>query len=202
MDKLPQQLIEVSQIPKSERHPLIFERYAQLAVGEVLGLLTDHEPQNLRHEFLRDHPGTHQWQAERLASGQFQVLITKLASTPAPRVMTNTEQLLSEQTGKDLNGAIWKLEPSARQLDANIIALAPGEQIGEHIGADLDVLLHVVDGAGTLHTETATISLAPGDVVYLPARAQRQFCAGASGLSYLSVHQRKGTLGLMPKMRE
>lgn len=201
MDFTEQQLIDVRQIPKPDRHPLIFTRYDQLPLGQSLRLLADHEPVNLRKEFTRDHPGTHRWQAAEQPDGLWQVVITKDASTPAPRIMANSQHLNADAASQDLNGAIWKLEPTQRQLDANIIALAAGAHIGEHIGPELDVILHVISGEGTLRTETETLTLSPADVVYLPARARRQFTAGAQGLRYLSVHQRKRTLGLMPTLR-
>lgn len=201
MNPNPEQLIDVRDIPKPERHPLIFGRYQQLQVGESLYLHADHEPQNLRQEFERDHPGTYRWEAEELTVGHWQVRITKEAATPAPRIMTNSKDLGSATSDTDLNGAIWKLEPSERQLDANIIALSAGEEIGEHLGPDLDVLLHIISGSGTLETETERLNLTPGDVVYLPARARRRFIAADEGLRYFSVHQRKRTLGLMPTLR-
>lgn len=193
------QVLDVRDIPKPERHPKIMAAYNALPTAGQLTLLNDHEPVNLHKEFERNLPGTYSWQAVQTVSGDWEVTISKLASTPAPRIMTNTASL-SEETGSQ-DGAIWKLEPDARDLDANIIALQPEQQIGEHFGPDLDVLIHVFAGTGTLHTETESISLKLGDVLYLPARSRRQFVAGAHGLKYFSVHQRKKTLGLMPTLR-
>ncbi|WP_345469301.1 cupin domain-containing protein [Glutamicibacter ectropisis] len=114
-----------------------------------------------------------------------------------PMRMANTTQLPAGEH----NGALWKLEPAARDLDANVISLAPGEQIGEHQGPALDVLLHVFAGSGVLHTATGALELAVGDIIYLPKHSQRQFIAGELGLGYFSVHQRKTTTGLMPAPR-
>ncbi|WP_417363890.1 cupin [Glutamicibacter arilaitensis] len=116
---------------------------------------------------------------------------------PEPRRMANTTELAAGET----NGAIWKLEPEQRDLDANVISLAPGEEIGAHQGPELDVLLHVFAGSGTLHTASGSIDLALGDIIYLPAKSQRHFIAGAEGLGYFSVHQRKKRTGLMPTLR-
>lgn len=116
---------------------------------------------------------------------------------PEPRRMANTTELAA---GK-FNGAIWKLQPEQRDLDANVISLAPGEEIGQHQGPELDVLLHVFAGSGVLRTASGSIELAIGDIIYLPARSQRQFVAGDSGLGYFSVHQRKHKAGLMPTLR-
>lgn len=116
---------------------------------------------------------------------------------PEPRRMANTTELAA---GKS-NGAIWKLEPEQRDLDANVISLAPGEEIGQHQGPELDVLLHVFAGSGVLRTASGSIELAIGDIIYLPARSQRQFAAGDAGLGYFSVHQRKHNARLMPSLR-
>ena len=63
------------------------------------------------------------------------------------------------------------------------------------------MLLHVFAGSGTLHTASGNIDLVIGDIIYLPARSQRHFIAGAEGLGYFSVHQRKKRTGLMPTLR-
>lgn len=192
-------VVDVRILAKPERHPRIFRTYQQLSVGQRLVLLNDHEPINLRTEFELNHPGTYSWKASQLPAGDWQVLITKLASTPAPRVLANTTQLAS--SAAELNGALWKLEPTERDLDANIIGLGAGEEIGEHTGADLDVLIHVFQGSGTLYAEASTVQLQLGDVTYLPARSRRRILAGPDGIKYFSVHQRKKTLGLMPTLR-
>lgn len=193
------QVVDVRNIPKTERHPKIMAAYNALPAGGYLSLLNDHEPVNLHKEFERNLPGTYTWQATERIGGDWEIIITKLASTPAPRIMTNTAWLGEQEN--TLDGAIWKLEPDARDLDANIIALQPNQEIGEHRGPDLDVLIHVFEGTGTLHTEIDSISLNLGDVLYLPARSRRHFVAGVHGLKYFSVHQRKKTLGLMPTLR-
>jgi hypothetical protein len=85
-----------------------------------------------------------------------------------------------------------------RDLDSNIIRLAPGASIGAHAGPDLDVLLLVLHGTGHLSTEIDTIDLHPGALIWLPQRSRRQFTAGPHGLSYLTVHQRRQSLILNP----
>ena len=88
-----------------------------------------------------------------------------------------------------------------RDLDSNVIALAPNGGIDTHTGADVDVLIHVLSGSGQLTTEQGTIELAPGALVWLPRRSQRQFTAGPDGLRYLTVHQKREILPLTPTVR-
>lgn len=110
-----------------------------------------------------------------------------------PRILANTHTLARDADGE---GAVWRLDAGERDLDANVISLAPGGSIGEHSGPDLDVILHVVSGSGTLATEGGDLELGPGAVVWLPRRTRRGFAAGGEGLVYFSVHRRKPGLGL------
>src|SRR5690606_28362556 len=96
----------------------------------------------------------------------------------------------------DVTGAVWKLQLGERDLDANVIALPPGESIAAHDGPDLDVLVHVLAGAGRLTTERGVLDLEPGALVWLPRRARRQIDAGPAGLRYLTVHRRRQALVL------
>lgn len=116
-----------------------------------------------------------------------------------PRLETDTRTAGSGPD--DRAGAVWRLEPEDRELDANLISLPAGDGIAEHAGADVDVLLHVVAGSGVLHTAGDDLALEPGAVVYLPRGARRGVLAGAEGLRYLSVHRRKETRPLMPTRR-
>ena len=93
-------------------------------------------------------------------------------------------------------GSAWRLEPPERGLDANVIVLPAGDEIRSHTGPELDVLLVVLSGSGTLVTATDAIALEPGGIVWLPARSRRRFIAGDAGLRYFSVHQRKPGLGI------
>jgi uncharacterized protein (DUF2249 family) len=64
--------LDVRQIPKPQRHPMIFARFDALAAGESFVLVNSHDPKHLREEFARDRPGAYDWrylegnQTERL----------------------------------------------------------------------------------------------------------------------------------------
>jgi uncharacterized protein (DUF2249 family) len=53
--------LDVRQIPKSQRHPMIFARFDALAAGESFVLVNSHDPIHLREEFARDRPGAYDW---------------------------------------------------------------------------------------------------------------------------------------------
>lgn len=105
-------------------------------------------------------------------------------------VLTNTTDL-PEQPRR---GAAWSIAEPDRELDSNLIRLPAGDGIDPHVGAEVDTLIHVVRGSGTLVTEDAEESLRPGDVALLPRRTVRGFRAGDDGLEYLTVHRRRQSL--------
>lgn len=83
-----------------------------------------------------------------------------------------------------------------RDLDSNLIQLPPFGTVEAHSGPDLDVLVHVVHGTGLLTSELDVLELHAGSLLWLPPRSQRAFNAGADGLQYLTVHQRRQGLSL------
>lgn len=115
--------------------------------------------------------------------------------------MTNTADNAGADAEPGVPGVEWKLQVRERDLDSNIIALAPNGGIDTRTGADVDVLIHVLSGGGQLTTEQDTLELAPGAFVWLPRRSRRQFTAGPDGLRYLTVHQKRESLPLTPTVR-
>ncbi|HWL02089.1 MAG TPA: DUF2249 domain-containing protein [Microbacteriaceae bacterium] len=188
--------IDVRSVPRPERHPLVFAAFAQLEAGQAITLVNDHEPLHLREEFEHELPGAFRWEPIGAGTdGAFLTRIVRVTRTPLPRVLGDTAAL-PEAIGSDGAGSVWQLAPAERDLDANVIELPAGDEIAAHDGPDLDVLVHVLAGAGTLETELGTIELAPGSLVWLPRRARRRFLAGPDGLRYFSVHRRKPALSI------
>lgn len=115
------------------------------------------------------------------------------SGAPAPRLLVSTASLRAVADAGG-SGAIWRLEPADRHLDANVIALPPGDAIADHVGPEEDVLLHVLAGSGTLRSGATEVALVEGAIVWLPRRSRRAIEAGSEGLRYFSVHRRKGGL--------
>jgi quercetin dioxygenase-like cupin family protein len=88
-------------------------------------------------------------------------------------------------------GAVWKLAERGRQLDANLIRLSSRQHVGTHIEPDLDVLILVLAGDGTLGATDGTLHLTSGILAWLPRGSARSLTAGKDGLTYLTVHQRR-----------
>ncbi|MEV5878988.1 hypothetical protein AB0L75_33160 [Streptomyces sp. NPDC052101] len=90
-------------------------------------------------------------------------------------------------------GVLWKLTESGRQLDANVVRIAPGDRITAHTETQLDVMLLVVAGDGMLGKGPGDTPqrLTEGAVAWLPHGAPRSITAGAAGLTYVTVHRRR-----------
>ncbi len=186
--------LDVRPLRKPEKHPAIFGAYAGLAVGESLTLVNDHDPRHLHDEFEVEHPGGYTWEYLARDQGDWRIRITKLASTPLPRVLADTTALGAAEA--DHPRVAWKLQMRERDFDSNIIALDAGAVIEAHAGPDVDVLVYVLAGSGRLVTELDTVELRAGSLLWLPRRSRRSFSAGPGGLRYLTVHQRRRALTL------
>lgn len=114
----------------------------------------------------------------------------------APRVVADGAALAARTGAADERGAVWRLAEPERHLDANVIALPPLGRIEPHDGPAEDVLWHVLAGGGTLETDGEPVDLRAGAIVWLPRGSRRAVTAGEEGLRYLSVHRRKGGLGI------
>jgi uncharacterized protein (DUF2249 family) len=189
-------LLDVRPLRKPDKHPTIFAAYHALESGESLVLVNNHDPVHLREEFETEHPGSYGWDYLESGPEVWRIRIGKLTSTPLPRLLLDTSGLATSDP--DATGAVWKLQMRERDLDSNIIRLPPGGTIEAHTGPDLDVLIHILLGTGQLGTETGSLPLAPGSLLWLPRRSRRQFTAGPDGLAYLTVHQRREALTLTP----
>ena len=54
-------LLDVRSLPAPQRHHLIFARLAELAPGEALTLVNDHDPKPLRYQLEATEPGRYGW---------------------------------------------------------------------------------------------------------------------------------------------
>lgn len=190
--------LDVRDIPKPERHPLIFRRFAALGVGESFVLVNGHDPKHLHDEFERDLSGAFDWQYEQRDHRLYRIRITRMAEAPAPRALCDVTALLADAAETDPTGALWSLPMADRQLDANLIRLARNGRVDEHVGPDLDVLMYVFAGSGELSTQQAPVPLAAGSLIWLPKRSRRAIHAGNEGLAYLTVHPRRPALSIGP----
>jgi len=90
-------------------------------------------------------------------------------------------------------GAIWSL-PHGGDLDANLVRLDPGTDIGTHVNDEVDVLLFVQSGSAVLTIDEQPRRLAADHLALVSKGSQRSIVAGDSGISYLSIHRGRGPL--------
>ncbi|MFI7341515.1 hypothetical protein ACIBUY_26655 [Streptomyces sp. NPDC050085] len=88
-------------------------------------------------------------------------------------------------------GALWRLDGAARQLDANVIRVPSGTVQDAYVEAELDVLLLVVEGHGTLHRAGTEETLTPGTLVFVPRGERRALSAADEGLVCVTAHRRR-----------
>jgi uncharacterized protein (DUF2249 family)/quercetin dioxygenase-like cupin family protein len=188
--------LDVRQMRKPDKHPAIFARFRALDPGDGFDLVNNHNPVHLRDEFESEYPGSFGWEYLETGPSVWRIRISKLSAAALPRLLYDTS--LVEAGDGVVAGATWKLEVRERDLDSNVIRLAPDDGIDAHEGPDIDVIIHVVAGTGRLDTELDPVELTAGALVWLPRRSRRGFTAGSEGLTYLTVHQRKPALTLIP----
>jgi len=89
-------------------------------------------------------------------------------------------------------GPLWGM--ASDDLNATLLEWPAGHQVAEHVNADLDVLLVVLAGSGTITIDAQPRALTGGSAILVARGARRGIRAGADGLRYLSIHRRRGPL--------
>lgn len=186
--------LDVRPIPRARKHATIFDAFAKLEIGEHFTLVNDHDPVPLRDQFEVNFARSFSWDYDQAGPEIWRVRIGRTATTALPQVLADLEELATTDTEADVTGAIWKIPLNDRDLDTNVISLPAGQRIEAHHGPDVDVMVIVIAGRGTLLTKSDELPLETGAVVWLPKRSRRSFAAGEEGLRYLTVHVRKGGL--------
>src|SRR5699024_4503838 len=116
-------VLDVRGMRKPDKHPAIFAAYDHLAVAESFVLVNDHDPKHLRQEFARDYGPGYGWEYLNEERRDWRIRITKHASTALPRVLADTSEIAAEEPAD--GGAVFSLRMRERDLDSNVIALAP-----------------------------------------------------------------------------
>lgn len=97
------------------------------------------------------------------------------------------------------NGVHWALTDNP-DLNVNLAHLDAGDAVASHVNDAVDVVVVVLDGAGVASVDGKEHDLAPHTLVVVPAGTERSLQAGGAGLTYLTVHRRRGplTIGRQP----
>jgi len=97
-------------------------------------------------------------------------------------------------TALDGRGPAWGTE--SEELNATLLVWRAGEGQPEHVNAERDVAVVALAGSGMLTVDGAEHPLAAGALAIVPRGVARSVVAGPDGLRCLTVHRRRGGLGL------
>lgn len=112
-------------------------------------------------------------------------------TNPHPRLVIEPDV----DTAPGVGGVVWKL-PHDGDLDGNLVRLAGGRSIDEHVNGEVDVLVVVRAGHGVLVVDGESHELGPATVALVPKGSRRSIAAGDAGLTYLSIHRRREGLAI------
>ena len=76
-------VLDVRELPPRERHARIFANFGQLAPGQALLLVNDHDPKPLYYQFMAEYPGEVDWQYVEQAPEVWRVRIGKVTKAAA-----------------------------------------------------------------------------------------------------------------------
>lgn len=153
--------IDLRAVPIWERHPMIFAALDELAPGDDLVLVNDHEPLPLRLEIERTRPGAFSWSAIMTAGDAWEIAIERLASSPPSDEARAA--LARAPVFRDVAPAVF----DRLAAEARIVRIKPGAALFEQ-GEPFAQLGVVADGA-------LTVSVASND-----GRARSLFDADTS----------------------
>ena len=96
---------------------------------------------------------------------------------------------LKARTG---TGPVWGI--ATEDLNATLLAWPAGHVVAEHVNAELDVLVVVLEGSAAVTVDGRQHTLGADHALLVPKGAARTIRAGAGGVRYLSVHRRRAPL--------
>ena len=92
-------------------------------------------------------------------------------------------------------GAIWALGGSD-ELNANLVRFPAGGGVGEHVNDEVDVIVVGVAGSGVVAVNGEQRTLETGTLMLVPRGSRRSTRSTSESFAYLTVHRRRGPLGI------
>lgn len=72
--------LDVRELPPPQRHALIFQTCGNLAAGDAIVLVNDHDPKPLYYQFQAEYPGRFGWDYVESGPDVWKVRITRKAA--------------------------------------------------------------------------------------------------------------------------
>ena len=91
----------------------------------------------------------------------------------------------------------WTLQSD--DLNANLLVFAKGNGVGEHINAEVDVLVVGIEGEGEVVIDGAARVLRARQAILIPKGARRSLTGTSDRFAYLTCHRRRSPL--VPRVR-
>ncbi len=85
--------LDLRQIPPSQRHPLIFQKFDALAIGDSLRLINDHDPVPLSQQIDSMRQGQASWEYIQRGPEIFRIRIRRIASPEATTVPIQAQSI-------------------------------------------------------------------------------------------------------------
>ncbi len=107
---------------------------------------------------------------------------------------TSVADLAALARAATAEGAAWTHQSD--DLNVNLLVFGAGGGVGEHLNAEVDVLLVGIAGEGIVAVDGTPHPLRAGHVLVIPKGARRGTRATSPSFAYLSCHRRRA--GLWP----
>jgi uncharacterized protein (DUF2249 family)/quercetin dioxygenase-like cupin family protein len=72
--------LDIREVPRPQRHPLIFAKFDALGIGESFQLVNDHDPIPLNRQFENIRPGEASWEYLERGPSLFRIRIRRIAA--------------------------------------------------------------------------------------------------------------------------
>ena len=73
-------ILDIRPLPPAQRHPLIFQRFAELQPGEAYILINDHDPKPLYYQFKFEYEGQFSWEYVEQGPAAWRVRVGRVAA--------------------------------------------------------------------------------------------------------------------------
>lgn len=78
--------LDLRDVPRPQRHPLVFARFDALAIGESFELVNDHDPIPLHRQMDAMRPGQAEWSYVERGPELFRIRVRRVAALSGPSI--------------------------------------------------------------------------------------------------------------------